>query len=48
MKKVNQNKVNTTADSNLPIDTGSWPQGEYTLRITDGMGGSLIGCFVIH
>jgi len=44
---VYQTKVNATAGSDLPIDTSNWASGEYTLVITDGLGGCLEGNFVI-
>ena len=45
---VFQTTVKATAGSELNIDTGSWDAGEYTLWITDGLGGSLEGKFVIN
>ena len=45
---VFQTMVNATAGSDLPIDTSNWASGEYTLVITDGLGGSLVGNFVIE
>ena len=39
--------VDTAANSSLPIDTGGWNAGTYTLTITDGQG-NLEGIFVIN
>ena len=44
---VFQTVVKASAGSNLPIDTTSWEPGEYTLVITDKLGGCLEGYFVI-
>ena len=45
---VFQTVVKTAAGSSLPINTGSWAPGEYTLVITDKFGGYLEGYFVIN
>jgi len=52
VKDQNSNEVynqgiDATAGSSLPIDTGGWAAGEYTLLISDGQGGSLVGIFEI-
>ena len=39
--------VDTSVVSSLPISTDGWSAGTYTLMITDGQGGYLIGYFVI-
>jgi len=44
---VFQTVVKASAGSSLPIDTSSWDTGEYTLVITDKLGGCLEGYFVI-
>jgi len=40
--------VNATAGNSLIIYTDKWESGEYILLITDGLGGSLEGEFVIE
>lgn len=40
------NTVNVTAGSCLVIPTENWSAGTYTIRITNGQGGSLEGSFV--
>ena len=45
---VFQTKVNAAAGSGMDIDTCSLQPGVYTLSITDGLGGSLEGYFVIN
>ena len=39
--------IDATAGSSLPINTGGWAADEYTLLISDGQGGSLVGIFEI-
>jgi len=44
---VFQTVEKAAAGSSVPINTGSWEPGKYTLVITDGLGGCLEGNFVI-
>ena len=45
---VYQKKVDAKTDGTLAINTGGWGSGEYTLIITDGLGGCLEGSFLIN
>jgi len=46
--EVYRQGVDATVGSSLPIDTSGWSAGEYTLLISDGLGGSLEGNFEIE
>ena len=46
-QSVFQTDVNATAGSKLIIDLCGWESGEYTLLITNGLGGCLEGQFEI-